>query len=338
MRSSGSKLMTLAVPRDSEGAEMRTAVGMILLAIAGSLLISAYARAEGDEAKAKEYDARLKAARSAAALQSALDNAATPEARAAAKKALGDAKNKDQSKQDLANFKQKTMDNLANIKELFAKAEDSWKNKLYGDAAPIYNSVVMATVPGAEDMVETSRGRMVELEDMAKTHLKNADDCDLKRDYVKEVEELAIVHHDFTLTKSYEVALRRLVNLKSRPEVSGYVELAQAEGLESDGKLTEAVKLYEAICNNPRYDNSVASLKARRHLDELSKNDDTRAKLKSEVDAKADREAPVLLNSAKNFASNNMPKQALEKLQMIVEKFPNSKYADEAKKQMAGLK
>ncbi len=49
MRSSSPKLMTLALPRDSEAATMRTAVWMILLAIAGSLLISAHARAEGDD-------------------------------------------------------------------------------------------------------------------------------------------------------------------------------------------------------------------------------------------------------------------------------------------------
>ena len=60
--------------------------------------------------------------------------------------------------------------------------------------------------------------------------------------------------------------------------------------------------------------------------------------MKTELDAKADREAPVLLNSAKNFASNHMPKQAIEKLQIVIDKFPNSKYAEDAKKQMAELK
>ena len=92
---------------------------------------------------------------------------------------------------------EEAVDNLLNVKELFARAEDSWKNKFYGDAAPIYNSVALATVPGAEAMVETARGRLVELEDLAKAHLKAADDADLKREYVKEVEELAIVNHDF---------------------------------------------------------------------------------------------------------------------------------------------
>jgi len=316
---------------------MRTAVGMILLAIMGSLLIAGRARAE-DDAAAKAYDQRLKNARNSSALQNAYDNAKTDQEKSAAKKALSDAKAKDQGKKDMAEFKQKTLDNLANIKELFAKAEDNWKNKLFGDAAPLYNSVSMATVPGAEQMVETSRGRMVELEDLAKNHLKSADDNDLKRDYSKEVEELAVVNRDFTLTKSHEVAVRRLVNLKSRPEVAGVVELAQAEGYEADGKLMEAVKLYESIGNNPRYENSVPALKAKRRLEELGKNDETRTKIKTEVDAKADRECPALISSAKNFVSNNLPKQAIEKLQMVIDKYPDSKYADEAKKQLSELK
>lgn len=317
---------------------MRTSVGMILLAIMASLLLSTRARAGEDDKAAKEYDARLKQARNSAALQSAYDNAKTDDQKAAAKKLLSDAKAKDQAKKDMADFKQKTLDNLANIKELFAKAEDNWKNKLYGEAAPIYNSVQLATVPGAEQYVETSRGRMVELEDLAKNHLKAADDADLKREYAKEVEELSMVNREFTLTKSHEVAVRRLVNLKSRPEVSGIVELAQAEGYEADGKLMEAVKMYESIGNNPRYENTVPALKAKRRLEELAKNDETRNKIKTEVDAKADKECPALISSAKNFVANNLPKQAIEKLQIVIDKYPESKYAVEAKKQLSELK
>jgi len=128
------------------------------------------------------------------------------------------------------------------------------------------------------------------------------------------------------------------VNLKSRPEVSGIVELAQAEGYEADGKLMEAVKLYESIGNNPRYENSVPALKAKRRLEELAKNDETRTKIKTEVDAKADKECPALISSAKNFVANNLPKQAIEKLQLVIDKYPSSKYADEAKKQLSELK
>ncbi|MCY3023388.1 MAG: hypothetical protein NTW87_30785, partial [Planctomycetota bacterium] len=87
-----------------------------------------------------------------------------------------------------------------------------------------------------------------------------------------------------------------------------------------------------------RYENTVPALKARRKLEELNKNEATKAKIKAEGDAKADREAPLLLYAAKNFLANNYPKQAMEKLQQIVDKFPTSKWAEDAKKQLADLK
>ncbi len=293
-------------------------------------------RAAEDAAKA--YDQRLSDQRQKAATRNAADSANTQDARDKARAAAKHAQDKADQKKDMAEYKQKTLDNLSSIKELFAKAEDCWKNKSFGDAGALYSSVVLATVPGSEEMAETSRNRLLEMEDLAKAHLKAADDADLKREYVTEVQELNAVTKDFGLTKTYDVALRRLITLKSRPEIAGYVELAQAEAYENDSKVTEAVKLYDAIANNPRYDNTVPWLKAKRKIDELNKNEAVRTKIKEELDAKADKECPNLLQSSKNYASNNQPKQAIEKLQIILDKYGSSKYAEEAKKRMAELK
>jgi hypothetical protein len=303
------------------------------LAAAGSVRV----RAEEDKAQ-KELEARLKAARENAAVRSALDNARTDDAKKALKEKMKSAQAKDQEKKDLAEFKQKTLDNLGSIKELFAKGEEAFKNQKFGEAGQAYSSVALATVPGSEEMVETSRGRLVEMEDLAQGHLKAADDSDLKREYVKEVEELALICKEFGQTKTKETALRRLITLKSRPEVAGYVEMAHAESLETDGKLIEAATAYDSVARNPRYENTIPGLKARRKLADMKKDEATGAKLKAEADAKADREAPILLASAKNFVANNRPKDALEKLQIVVEKFPNTKYAEEAQKRMAELK
>jgi TolA-binding protein len=114
--------------------------------------------------------------------------------------------------------------------------------------------------------------------------------------------------------------------------------MSQAEALETDGKLMDAIRIYESVAANPRYENTVPALKARRKLDDLNKNEATKAKIKTENDAKADKEAPMLLARARDFVSNNMPKQAMEKLEQVVAKFPNSKYAEEAKKMLADLK
>ena len=302
------------------------------------------ARAWGEDDPMKALESRITSDHNGAALLSAISGAKSyDEAKAAidrARKARGDA----QKKQDLADYKEKIMGNLAAIKEMFAKAEESWKNQRYGEAGQFYSSVTQATVAGSEEMVETSRGRLIEMEDLASGHLKGADDDDIRREYVKEVGELVLVVKDFGLTKAHETALRRLITLRSRPEVAGYVELAAAEVLEGDGKMAAALVLYRLVASCPRYEGTVPAMRARRRIEELEGNEASRAKIKAEMDAKADREAPPLLNSARNFVLNNRPEEALEKLRLVIDKFPGSKYAEEANKyaeearrQMAGL-
>ncbi|MGD0090015.1 MAG: hypothetical protein ABSE73_08850 [Planctomycetota bacterium] len=312
----------------------RRTAQFVTIVIAG--LVCARAWSEDDPAKALE--ARIAAQRAASETNSAVNNARTPEERKAANDKARKAAEAVNQKQNLADLKQKTLDNLATIKETFAKAEESWKNQKYAEAGQGYTSVAMATVAGAEEMVETSRGRLQEMEDLAKTHLKGADDNDLKRDYAKEVEELALVVREFGLTQSLETARRRMINLKSRPEVAGIVALEGAAALETDGKLEEAIKVYKDIATNARYENSAAALSARRKLEELDKNPDTHAKIKAAADAKADKEGPMWLRRAQNFVLNGKPKEAIAQLQQIIEKFPDSKYAEEAKKQIEELK
>lgn len=315
-------------------ADGRTAQIVTVVIVAGLICT----RGWSEEDPQKVLEQRLAQQRAASTANAALQGARTPEERKAARDNLKKQQDALDKKQNLADFKQKTLDNLASIKEMFAKAEEAWKNQKYSEAGQLYNSVAAATVAGAEEMAETSRGRLVEMEDLAKGHLKGADDNDLKREYVKEVEELALVLKEFGLTKSHETALRRMINLKGKPEVSGYVELAQAEAYETDGKLEEALKIYKEVANNPRYENSVPGLKARRKLDELDKNEETHKKIKAAADAKADKEGPMLIARAKNFILNSKPKLAQEQLQQILDKYPDSKSAEDAKKLMADLK
>jgi hypothetical protein len=230
------------------------------------------------------------------------------------------------------------MTNRAEVKEMFQRAESAWKEKRFSEAGPLYYSVVGATVPGSEDDVEKARGKIIELEDMARTRLKAADDADLKRDYVREVEELGFVLRELHLTDSSAVAARRLTALKSKPEIAGLVEFTEGEGIESQGCLSEAVAKYQSIVNNSRYDNSLAQLKARRKLDALNENEESRARLQTEFHAKADREAPMLLAAAKNYFSNQKPNEAREKLQAVLDRFPGTKYAEDAQKQLSELK
>ena len=243
-----------------------------------------------------------------------------------------------EEKADLAEYKDQVLKNLDSVKEMFAKAEEAWKNQKYKEATSFYQSVALATVAGAEDMVETARGRLLELEDLAKEHLKTADDADITRDYLKEVDELAFVTLQLPDTKAREVADRRLRNLTTRADVAAHLEVKKAETAEAEGRFSDALALYNAVATNLRYENTLGALRAKRKLDSLNSDENLRAKLKAEVQAHADKEAPILLANAHNFVLNHQPKLALEKLQIVLDKFPGTPYAEAAQKQLDELK
>ncbi|MFH0938757.1 MAG: hypothetical protein V1899_05705 [Planctomycetota bacterium] len=292
---------------------------------------------ETSEEKAKK-EAKFKDDRAAAERRVADTSKMTPEQRADYKETEQHRKDKENKAKNLADYKEKTLNNLNSIKELFNKAEAAFKEKQFRTAGSFYDLIVLATVPGVEMFVETSRNRLVEMEDIAKQMLSDAVDFDLKQDFVKEVELLTTILHDFPKTKTCEVAMRKVINLKSRSEVAGYIELAQAESLEANDKLLDASNLYRSIASNPRYENSVPALKAARKLDDFNKNEGMRAKLKAEINIKADKEARPMLNLAKNYLANNKPQMAIEKLRQVIEKFPDTSYAEQAKNEIEQLK
>ena len=248
------------------------------------------------------------------------------------------ARAKDLQKKDVAEYKENMLNNLAAIKELEKRGEDDMKSQNYDDASFCFNSVSMATVPGSEDLAETARGHLQDLEDLAIKKWHEAEDADIARDYVKEADCCLYILKEFPRTKAKDKALAGITALRSRPEVSAFEEYRKAEDLEGKGQLIEAEKIYDALVNNPRYEHMVATLMAKRKLDGMNENEQTRAAKKAELDARAAKDAPGMLTTARNYRANNMPNEAVRKLQEIVDKFPGTAFAEQAAKQIAELK
>lgn len=235
-------------------------------------------------------------------------------------------------------YKGRVQENVAYIKDLFQRAEAAWKAKSYLEAGTYYQNVATATAPGTEDMVQTSNERInVDMEKLARDHITASDDAGMQHDYAKQIDELGTVLKEFKITKAKDEAQRKMNALKSRPEVAGFIEYTAAEQLISDGKLTDGLAALNAILTNPRYDHTIPALRATRKIEELNRNEETRGKVKQEFTARADKEAPNMLRAAKNFNENNMPKAAREKLQLVMDKYPGTTYADEAKKMLESV-
>lgn len=310
---------------------------LVLVALALALLAAGVLRAGEDAPKmfdgnsdAKSLEDRLRKAYDEYQKKAAASNPNTPGGQKAGQGAV----NKAEGKVDDLQYKEKIMANQASIKEMFAQAEGKFKESKFREAASFYASVAMANVAKTEQLVADSRKRFIEMEGMAQEHLKNADDADLNRDFLKEVDELGLIVREFPFTKVFETAQRRLVGLKTRPDVAGHVEYAEAESVEASGNLVEALRKYKAIADNSRYANTLPSMKATRKIELLQKNEASREQLKTDMQALAEKHAPALLTSAKNFLANSMPAKAKEKLRQVMEKYPGTTFAEDAKKQL----
>ena len=246
----------------------------------------------------------------------------------------GQGQNGGKDKQEEAEYKEKVAMSVERISQEFELGEQAFKDEQYRIAASHYSSVILSNLPSTEKNADKARGRILEMEGLAKSHLGKADDADLGRDYMKEVVELSIITKEFPFTQAYQSALRRLTTLKNRPDVAGSVELAEAEAQEANGQYLKASKGYQSIVDNEHYKNTLPALRAKRHLDEMKTNEASRENLKKDVNAQADVEGPKLIAAGNNFILNKMPAKAKEKFNTVIEKYPGTKYADEAKKQL----
>ncbi|MCK6472934.1 MAG: hypothetical protein L6R28_14420 [Planctomycetes bacterium] len=238
-------------------------------------------------------------------------------------------------------YKEKVALSEERIKELFTNAELKYEEGSYREAGAFYYQVMQArddaALPKAQDLVKKATDKVLAMDGLAKQHLDNAKDADVKRDFMKEIEELGELVKQFPFAKCYDEARERLTALKNRKEVAGHVELAEAEELAAAGKLSAAIELLKKIQENPRYQNSIVTMKAARRLQELNEGDAAKERLQQEREALAESEAPKLMATAKNFILNKETSRAKEQLNAIIEKFPGTKYAEEAKSKLDEL-
>jgi len=238
-------------------------------------------------------------------------------------------------------YRNKLKESMKDLKELEKAADECFTAKNFREAASFYQSITIASIPMADKpvsaMQEKARERLIEMENMAQDEIRKAEDADLARNYIKAIEHLTVVLRDFPFTKAKATAESRLSAFKSRKDVSAYVEFAECEAAEASGDLAKAVAGYQRLIENPRYEGTVPVFKARKRIEVLKTDEATRDALKAQVQAVADKEAPPMLNTARNFLMNNQPGQAKEKFQAIMDKYPGTTYAEEAQKEIEKL-
>src|SRR5262249_37090971 len=122
------------------------------------------------------------------------------------------------------------------------------------------------------------------------------------------------------------------------PDVAATLDLERAKELEASGKNAEALAQYSAIAVNPRYQNTVATLEAGRRAAQLNQDRNKSTAVSTEQTVKAEHDAHVLLTASRNLLLNKMNDAAGKKLREILDTYPETSSAKEAKKLLADIK
>jgi outer membrane protein assembly factor BamD (BamD/ComL family) len=228
---------------------------------------------------------------------------------------------------------EKLYKNLAGIKELFERAEAAFKAERYREAALGYNSVGLATVAGSEDCAAKARSRLIELESKARERLNLARDKDgIKANYAGAAKDLEFLLREFPGTAAGKQAVQEMASLRSRPAVAAYLDLEQGRIMLQQGHVTAALQQFHALVDNPRYRDTVAAFEARRQAQDLSDNAAVRELIGAETALNSERTAQSQLAQARNLMKNNMNVKASAVLKEIVELYPDTTSAAEAKR------
>jgi len=232
--------------------------------------------------------------------------------------------------------------NLAGIKDLAERANAAWKLEHYREAAMLYRSVAMATVPGSDPLVSEARDRLNELDSIARKRLNAAADAGLHNDYAAQARELLAVISEFPDIAAGRDAERLLGALRNHPASAASLELEEAKALQAQGHIFEAIDRYEAITANPRYrersDCQIPCLLAKRLAQEFTNNSILRMAINSQRATRNERQAHTLLASAQNLLLNNMTADAKDKLKTILDLYPDAPTAKEARKLLDEMK
>lgn len=233
---------------------------------------------------------------------------------------------------------EKLFENLEGVRKLFKLAETAFADGRFCEAGRLYKSVSLATVKGSEDMSASARDRLIDIEKIAQERLVLARDADFKADYATELRELSYLDKELSETNAGKEAARLRIILRSKPAGAAFIDLDDANRLETDRKFSEALAHYLAIASNPRYADTIAAIQAGKKAAKLQQDLPRLEASNTESAAKSEAKASALLLSAQNLLANKLRPEAMEKLRQLVESYPDSRSAIEAKKLLNSIK
>lgn len=216
------------------------------------------------------------------------------------------------------------------VAEAFKAGEAAFKAENYPGAFEyLVDVAACAGIPGAANFADQARAMILEMEKMAADKLEEAKLKKLQGDGLGALEIIKLLIEKFYFTKVIDEARNLLVVLATDPRIAAAADLLAAEELDTAGKYAEAAAKYQVIMK--KYPDSVQALKGKLRLEAMKKDEAIAAAMREGAGKTADLECPKLLGEARNFLANDMPDRAKPLYRKVIENYPDSEYAKEAK-------
>ena len=248
---------------------------------------------------------------------------------------LREEREKKEKKKTEQEQKKARAETLKGLKEQLKKGEEAMKEENYSAAQSWFQAIKSCRAPGASRYTAKAKARILEIEDKARVKLNEAEVRHMLREYVAEAELLAAIINDFAHTRAARLARSKLSLLRREPKAASTIAYGKAKAEEDAENYGEAVRLYEKVLRI--WPNEIAALKAEHAVRRLRSDPKIAELLKEHAEFEASKVCPGWINIAHNYRINADRDRAREYLQRVIDKFPDTSYAEEARKKLKEL-
>jgi predicted esterase/outer membrane protein assembly factor BamD (BamD/ComL family) len=218
-----------------------------------------------------------------------------------------------------------------------AVAKSAEKSGKLGEAYNLY--LATAKMSGGEEAADRAKA----ISDAAEKKLADAQAAIDAKKYPDAIKTLVPFEKVYASSTFAQRAADIIQRVRTDPAIKAEIDQAkldatadaiqaQAQSAEKSKDFARALSLYQSYVTQCPTATRFAQVKA--HFEQLKANPQIQTAAKSQA---ADRECKGWLSTADNYIANNMTDKAKPYLQKILDKYPNSQWAPEAKKRLTGL-
>lgn len=230
----------------------------------------------------------------------------------------------------------------AATRQLFSNAEKAYGQKAYNTAYMYYKALIETKNSGYVDLGKVA-DKISEIEGLATAKLRLGKVWEIKKRYSKAAEAYVETIEEFGYTPPAAEAKRKLTTLRERPSVKAALMYAEGQLEDDAGNYYEAYLIYEKV--QKKWPSSIAALRARVAIKSMRADEFKMQVLEERKHETAKEFSARFMLKAKSFLMNSIhgrkkkilparikefEAMAVKELKRIVDRFPNTKYAETA--------